>query len=214
MDRIDIISTPISEAWPMWLMFFLLLCGVLAEVLQPGTLKLAFRTTFTRLERTFGDRANNFMSSLLLNVFRIGTLAMSLYVFTYHALSFSLLTYTYIVLLIIAIVLVKNLLVWLVSYTFEMRRATMTFLPQYDNLWTIFCLVLYPINLLYINVLQGAAFFWVFMAIVIVFVLLMMFKFLQNFYTGLQSLPYLFLYMLTLELVPLGAILLSANYIS
>ena len=198
----------------MWLMFFLLLCGILAEVLQPGTLKLAFRTTFTRLERTFGDRANNFMSSLLLNVFRIGTLAMSLYVFTYHALSFSLLTYTYIVLLIIAIVLVKNLLVWLVSYTFEMRRATMTFLPQYDNLWTIFCLVLYPINLLYINVLQGAAFFWVFMAIVIVFVLLMMFKFLQNFYTGLQSLPYLFLYMLTLELVPLGAILLSANYIS
>ena len=214
MDKIDIISTPISEAWPMWFMFFLLACGVLSEVLQPGTLRLAFRTTFTRLERTFGDRANNFMSRLLLNIFRVGTLAMSLYVFTYHSSPFSLLTYCYVALLIVAVVLVKTILSLLVSYTFEMRRATTAFLPQYDNLWTILCVLLYPLNLLYINILQNSVFFWIFVVVVAMFVIMMIFKLLQNFYTGSQSLLYLFLYTVTLELVPLGIIFLSVKYIS
>lgn len=214
MDEIAIISTPISEAWPMWLMFFLLLCVVLAEVLQPGSMRLAFRTAFTRLERTFGDRANNFMSRLLLNIFRVGTLAMSLYLYSYQNAPFSMLTYCYIVLLIMAGVFVKMMLTWLVSYTFEMRRSTTVFLPQYDNLWTILCVMLYPLNLLYINLSDGTLIYWTSFVAAALFVGLLMFKLLQNFYTGPRSLLYLLLYILTLEFVPFGAIVFSVVSIS
>ena len=214
MDEIALISTPISEAWPMWLMFFLLLCVVLAEVFQPGMIPLAFRTTFTRLERTFGDRANTLVSSLLLNVFRVGTLAMSLYLFTYHSMPFSILTYCYISLLLVAVVFVKMLLSWLVSYAFEMRRPMTAFVPQYDNLWTVLCVLLYPLNLLYINALQSVWFRWIPLVAVVLFVVMIVFKLLQNFYSGLHSLVYLLLYLVTLEIVPLGAIFLSARYLS
>ena len=214
MDEIAIISTPISEAWPMWLMFFLLLCVVLAEVLQPGTLRLAFRTTFTRLERTFGDRANNFMSSLLMNTFRVGTIAMALYVFFYHSAPFSMLTYCYIVVLLVGILFVKMLVSWLVSYTFEMRRSMVVFLPQYDNLWTILSIVLYPLTLLYINVSGSVALYWICVAAVVLFVVMIVFKMMQNYYTGPQSLIYLVLYVLTLEFVPFGAIFLSVKAIA
>lgn len=214
MDEIAIISTPISEVWPMWLMFFLLLCGVLSEALQPGSLRLAFRTTFTRLERTFGDRATNFMSSLLLNLFRIGTIAMSLYLYAYQHSPFSMLTFGYVILLILAILLVKMTLSWLVSYTFEMRRSANAFLPQYDNLWTILCVLLYPLNLLYINVSQGEFIYWASIVAAGLFVGLLVFKLLQNFYAGPRSLVYLLLYLVTLELVPFGAIVMSVIAIS
>ena len=198
----------------MWLMFFLLLCAVLAEVLQPGTLRLAFRTTFTRMERTFGDRAANFMGSLLLNTFRIGTLAMSLYLFMYHSTPFSILTYVYIVLLIVGVVLVKAMLSWLVSYTFGMRRSLSAFMPQYDSLWTILCILLYPLDLIYINVLGSTFLHWVSLAAVALFVSLLIFKLLQNFYAGPRSLLYLLIYMVTLEFLPIGAIFYSVSAIS
>ena len=210
----EIISTPISEVWPMWLMFALLLCGVLAEVLQPGTLRLAFRTTFTRLERTFGDRANNFMGSLLLNIFRVGTLAMSLYVFLYRNEPFSIVTYGYIILLIMAVLLLKVICVWWVSYTFDMRRAVSACVPQYDSLWTILCLLLYPINLLYINTLGAPNLRWMPIVALVLFGGLVVFKMLQNFYSGLRSLLYLLLYIVTLEFLPLGALIVSVATIA
>lgn len=214
MDNIDLISTPISEAWPMWLMFFLLMCIVSAEILQPGTLQTAFRSTFTRMERTFGDRATNFMGSLFLNTFRLGILAMALYVITFHGTSFSIVTYGYIVLLILAVILIKFIFSWLVSYTFEMRRTTTVFLPQYDNLWTILCLILYPLILIYINILNNMFLHWASIVALTLFMALVIFKLLQNFYSGPRSLLYLILYILTLEFLPFGTMFLSASFIS
>ncbi len=213
MTEIARISTPLSEAWPTWLMLGLLLCLVLSEVLQPDSFSSVFRSTFTRLERVYGDRARNFYGVLLLNTFRIGTVAMALYVFTYSHAPFSLLTYGSIILLIIAIILVKMLVSGLVSYTFELGRTTALFLPQYDNLWTILCLLLYPVTLLCIN-LESAVLLWVAIGIVALFVALMLYKIMQYFYAGPKSLLYLMIYVVTLELLPLGAIMVTTRLLT
>ena len=205
MDKIALISSPISEAWPMWLMFGLLLCVTMAEVLQPETLRLAFRTTFTKLDRTYGDRASDLISSVLLNVFRVGSLAMALYVFTWHREPFSILTFGGIVLLILGIVSVKVLCSFLVAYTYEMRGAAATYLPQYGNLWTMLCVLLYPLTLLYINIPESVVLRWFPLIIIGLFVVMILFKLLQYFYAGFRSLIYLLVYWVTLELLPLGA---------
>lgn len=213
MTEIARISTPLSEAWPTWMMFGLLLCLILSEVLQPDTFRSVFRTTFTRMERIYGDRARNLYGVVLLNIFRVGTLAMALYVFSYRNAPFSLHTYGYIILLIIGILAVKVIVSMLISYTFELRQTTLFFLPQYDNLWTILCLLLYPVTLLRITI-TGTALFWITLGILALFLALILFKITQYFYTGLQSLVYLLIYVVTLELLPLGAIIFTTRLLT
>lgn len=214
MDKIALISTPISEAWPSWLMFVLLLNLILSEVLQPGLVRASFRATFTKMERMFGDQSINFMANLTLNIFRVGTLAMALYVFTYHHAPFSFLTYVYIILIIGGVLAVKAFFGWLVSYTFELHRTAALYVPQYNNLWTILCMTLYPITLLYINVAEWSFLAWLPMTVIIVFVALLLFKQLQYFYAGFSSLLYLIVYTVTLELLPIGATILAVNHIA
>ena len=214
MDKMALISSPISEAWPMWLMFALLLCLALTEVLQPDTLRTAFRSTFTKLERTYGDRASDVVGSLLLNIFRIGTLAMTLYVFTWQRTPFSMKTYGLIILVILGIVTVKTLCMWVVSLTFEMRSMAALYIPQYGNLWTIFCVLLYPVTLLYINMPESVVLRWLPVGIVGIFVVVMAYKLLQYFYAGARSLIYLLVYWVTLELLPLGVGFVAASTLS
>ncbi len=214
MDKIALISTPISEAWPTWLMLVLLLSLILLEVLQPNLIRSAFRATFTKMERMYGDQSMDIMSTLTLNIFRIGTLAMALYAFTYRNAPFSFLTYVYIILIICGVLAIKALFGWLVSYVFEFQRTTALYVPQYNNLWTLFCMVLYPITLLYINASELEFLVWLPITAIIVFAALLLFKQLQYFYAGPASLLYLLIYTVTLELLPIGATIVTVTYIA
>jgi len=191
-------------------MLGLLVCFVLSEVLQPETLRAAFRTTFTKMERIYGDRARNLYGVILLNLFRIGTFAMALYAFTYHSAPFSLRTYGIIIGVVLAVLTVRAAVSWLVAYTFELQRTVVIYLPQYDNLWTMLCVLLYPAILLCIN-FSGEAFHWLAIAIGALFVGVMIFKIVQYFYAGPQSVLYLLIYVVTLELLPLGAIIVTTQ---
>lgn len=205
-----LISTPISEAWPTWLMLGLLLCLVLGEVLQPETLKLAFRTTFSKAERMYGDRAKSIYGLTFLNIFRVGTVAMALYVYSYHTSPFAITTFGLLMLLVIAFVGIKSVLSMLVSYTFNLRKMTALYGPQYNNLWTVLCVLLYPIILLYINV-PHVALLWLPVVLLILFVVLLVIKSWQYYYAGPLSLVYLLIYIMTLELLPMGALWFTTN---
>ena len=214
MTKLPLISTPLSEAWPSWLMLGLLLCIVMAEVLQPGTIRTAFRTTFSRMERIYGDSAVNFWGAVALTLFRLGTIALALYLVCYHQGDFSIRTYALITLIVIAFVAIKSVCSWLLSYVFDLKRDVALYTPQYSSLWTALCIVLYPVLLLYINIGQDNIIRWIILILIILFGVDIIIKLLQHFYNGLASLGYIALYTLTLEIIPFTAMVLGVNQIA
>lgn len=214
MTKLPIISSPISEAWPSWLMLVLLLCMVMAEVLQPETIRTSFRTTFSRMQRMFGDSAVNFLGAVALTVFRVCVIALTLYLACYEEGSFSILTYGWIILIVIAFVLIKSLSAWIISYTFDLKRDTALYMPQYSNLWTALCIVLYPVLLVTINIGYNGVIRWIMLAIAALFCIEVVIKLIQHFYTGVQSLGYIALYTLTLEIVPATAMFFGVKQLA
>ena len=214
MDKLPLISTPLSEAWPSWLMLGLLLCMVMAEVLQPETLRMSFRTTFSHMERIYGDSAVNFWGAVLLTVFKADIIALTLYLAFYQQGEFSILTYGLIVLMVIAFVAVKSFCTWLLSYTFDLRSNTAMYLPQYSKLWTALSVILYPIALIMMNVGQHGSFQWILVVIAVLFGIDVLVKLVQHYYTGLRSLGYIVLYAVTLEFIPAAAMVLGVKIIA
>lgn len=214
MDKLPLISTPLSEAWPSWLMLGLLLCLVMAEVLQPETMRMSFRTMFSRMERMFGDSAVNFWGAVALTVFKAGIIALTLYLACYRQGDFSILTYGLVVLIVIAFVLIKSFFAWLLSYVFELKPNTSMYMPQYSNLWTALCVILYPISLIMINVGNHNGIQWLLIAIMILFGIDVIIKLIQHYYNGIRSLGYIVLYAITLEFLPVVAMVLGVNIIA
>ena len=214
MNKLPIISSPLSEAWPSWVMLGLLLCIVMAEVLQPETIKMSFRTTFSRMERMFGDSAVNFWGAVALNIYRLSIVALTLYLVCYTGGEFSLRTYGLIALMVIAFVVIKSFFAWLLSYTFDLRRDTNLYMPQYSNLWTALSVVLYPVLLAFINVGHRDFFMWLIVVIAGLFCVDILIKLVQHYYHGADSLGYIVLYTLTLEIIPLAAMVLGVKQIA
>ena len=214
MNKLPLISSPLSEAWPSWLLLGLLLCIVMAEVLQPETIKMSFRTTFSRMERMFGDSAVNFLGVVALNIYRLGIISLTLYLVCYKEGDFSMLTYGLILLAIIAFVACKSFFAWILSYTFDLRRVASLYLTQYSSLWTALCIVLYPILLVFVNVGHHNFFQWLILIIAGLFCIDIFIKLVQHFYQGLSSLGYIALYTLTLEIIPLAVLVLGVRQIA
>lgn len=214
MTKLPLISSPLSEAWPSWLMLGLLLCMIMAEVLQPETIRTSFRTTFSHMQRMFGDSAVNFWGAVALTIYRVCIIALTLYLACYEKGTFSLLTYGWIILIVIAFVAIKSLCAWLVSYTFDLKRDTALYMPQYSNLWTALCIVLYPVLLITINIGHNSIIRWIILAIVALFCIDVIIKLVQHFYNGLQSLGYIALYTLTLEIIPAAAMFIGVKQLA
>ena len=207
MNKLPLISSPLSEAWPSWLMFGLLLCLVIAENLQPDTLRLSFRTAFSRMERMYGDSAVNFWGAVALTVFKIGVLALTLYLICYNRGDFSFLTFGWITVCIIAFVMVKSICSWMLTYVFDLKPYTALYLPQYSSLWTALCVILYPCLLIMINVGDNSFMKWIILVFAILFGAAVLVKLVQHYYNGLPSLGYIILYLVTLEIIPVAAVI-------
>jgi len=192
-------------------MFGLLICLVFAEWQQLGTVSAAFRTTFSRIERIYGDSASSLVGRIFLNIFRIGTLALAVYLGTHDGNSGIVVRgYLYVVLLLLAVEFVKMFFGWLVGYTFELRRSMDVYLSHYDNLWTVLAILLYPILLLDIHIFGNTVIPWLLLSVGILFVLAVFIKMMMHFYRGVQTAPYVALYMVTLEILPLVVIVYGA----
>ena len=100
---------------------------------------------------------------------------------------------------------------WLVGYTFELRRVTDLYIPHYDNLWTVLAVLLYPFVLLFIHLNDSIIMPWLILALVGVFAMAVMIKLFMHFYAGAQSVVYIIVYMVTLEILPLAALFYGAT---
>lgn len=201
------LSTPLSEVWPAWLLLGLLLCLVISEILQPTTIRTSFRMVFTRLERMYGDNAVSWFSRLCMDIFRMGTVAFVLYVTLYAHAPFSLLVYAEIIGIILLMLLIKQIVIGLTSYTFNLRRPYMLYRSQYSGLLTIICTALYPIALLdlhwgYLPVMK-----WLPVPFLAIMLILLTIKLIQDFYSDAKSMVYIAMYLLTVEIIPVAGAL-------
>lgn len=191
-------------------MFGLMVCLLFTEWQQPGTISGAFRTTFSRLERTYGDTSTSVIGQLFLNVFRIGTLALAINLLTTNG-EFLFSRFAIIMGAILAVMLVKMLLSWLIGYTFELRRSTEIYLPHYDNLWTVLTVLLYPLVLIYIHLSDSLILPWLLLIVAILFLIAVFVKMFMHFFAGARTAIYIAMYLITLEVLPWAVVVYGAT---
>lgn len=209
LENIHIPSTPLSEPWTMWVLLFLLLLFVVAIVRQPAMMKNAFHSLFTRLNRSYSDASTDLMNQVLLIVFRAGVLSLLLYVILYSGGNFSFLFYLSIVAVVLLGGAVKWLLTGLTAYIFMLRHGVEESRSTYESIWLLLSMVLYPVLVLMVD------FSWikfgtiVCIILAIVYVTLVLIRLARVFVSRPIVILYIFIYTITLEVLPIGALTLG-----
>lgn len=228
MPFVPHILSPESAPWVSWTMLFLLVFAVLSELLQPGVLLGSFAMLFSKVERTYHDPHRNIPGQLCINVFRIGTFALALYLFCYVGGSlhiggwevqfltdktFLFRKYLLVLLVVFGVDTMKYLLTLWVNYTFQISRRFTLISLHYNSLWTVINSAFYLLLLVLLPIDSPTIIFWGFWTLCIVALLLIGIKWLRVFYTGLPSLLYIALYLLTLEVLPILVMIACAEQV-
>lgn len=209
-------------------MLFLLAFAVLSELMQPGVLLGSFALVFSKVERTYHDPHRNIPGQLCINIFRMGTFALALYLFCYVGgtlhignwevqflsdKTFLFSKYLLVLLVVFGVDTVKYLLTLWVNYTFQISHRFTLISMHYDSLWTVINSAFYLLLLVLLPVDSPMIIFWGFWALCIVALLLIGVKWLRVFYSRLPSLLYIVLYLLTLEVLPILVMIACAEQV-
>lgn len=206
IEQTHIASTPLSESWTSWVLLVLLLLFVAAIVRQPALISRSFNALFTKLQRSYSDAAGDILTDAVLLLFRVGTLALALYVMAYRSENFSVLYYLLLVGIILLAKGVKWLLIKLTTYIFSIRHGVEEAASSCDAIGVLFAIVLYPLTLLMVD------FDWVMTGRVVTLLLfstclvLETIKLIRVFTTKPMSLVYIAMYLMTLEILPVCAL--------
>jgi len=207
MEGVMHIFTPASAAWCGWTMLFLMLCALLSEMMQPGVISQTGASLRMRTERVYKDAPTNYLSQFLITIFRIGTLAMALYLCFYQEGPFSFDIFVAICGVVFLVTLLKMLGDVLVDYTFMLSRRFTPAYEHYANIITITSCILYPCVLVLMRYGNAIASRWVLGAVAVVFFALWIYRASRHFIESPRAVFYFILYLCTLELLPLGLIL-------
>jgi hypothetical protein len=207
MDDLLRISSSSSAAWVAWLLVAMLLLALMNGMFL-SDLSALFRGLFSRAERIYIDRNTQsvvrYVTSLL---FRVLMIAMALFLWTCHGITVGVLDYLQICLKVLLVLGIQWLLVRGVGAVFVSPKQLAIGLEQRSVIGNAITVLLWPVSLLMMYV--GSPFSAVVCCLIAgVFVVIMSIKFIQLFYRGAISLLYMFLYIITLEVLPLVAALL------
>ncbi len=200
---LPIVSTPLTEVWTMWTMLALLVCGVLSIAGQPGFLLVAFRGVFTKMERTYSDAGRSWMNVIGCTIFRVGVLAMALYVFFFESGDFVMWRYWVLVLLILGLELLRWGCSMAVTYVFGLRQGLDESRAYYDNLWLVSSVILYPVTLLMINWGIGTGGWIAMCSLFLFFLITLTVRLFRVYVVKWTSVIYILLYVVTLEVLPI-----------
>ena len=188
-------------------MLVLLLCAVLGEYIQPGAITQSVQSLRPRLERTYKDAPNNFLAQLLITFFRIGTLAMALCLCLCADDAFTLTAFAALCGVVFVVLAVKMLCDLFVDYTFMVSRRFMPLYEHYANIFTITTCVLYPCLLVMLRVGSTTGSRWVLGIVAVLFLLMWLYRSSSTFINSPIAILYYILYIVTLEVLPIGGIL-------
>lgn len=205
-------------------MLSLLAFVVLAGLFQPAVIQQGFVNLFSKVERSYNESPMNYIGQALLFLFRIGVLAMAIYLFTYNSqlatqvnsseplwcgletaphIKFLFSRYALIACTVAGMEIVKYLVSLLLNYTFQLSRQFATLFAHYTYVSTSICCVLYPLLLLIIYFGSQALTTIGLCVMMCVCWLVLFIKWLRVFFKDIASVIYVVLYILTLEVLPL-----------
>ncbi len=215
MSEITHILSPMSAVWSGWAMFILMLCAVLAEVWQPGVISQASMVIVTKANRTYKAAPANFIGQVMVHIFRIGTLSMGVYLCFCEGIPFRFVTFLAICGVVFCFWWIKMAINALIDYTFSLSRRYAAPYEIYSNIATLAVLVLYPLLLLLMRIGNMEAGRWAVGVVVVLFLSLCIYRGGRLFISSPGTLFYFFLYITTLECMPVVALFyLSEKLIS
>lgn len=213
MPFVDRISSPMSESWTAWVLLVLLLLVGWAIQRQPTLLRVAWQTTVAKSERNYSDAALDALAMVMVVLFRLGTVSLALDVLFFDGGQFLFVDYLWTLLIMMAMELLKVMMAWLVNFTYHLSMSFGMSYVHYTNLWLLTCVPLWFFCC--ISVFFGTPMLTdVLMAIAagILFISLVV-KGVRSYMTQLLSLPYVLLYVMTVEIVPMVAAGMLVSYV-
>ncbi len=217
MDAIMRISSSVSEPWVAWTMVLLLLLIIVANGMQRGVIVNSFRGLRTAKERDnlFDVTMQSPLGQVCLNMYKIGIFTLTLYTLLAPSGTFSWLICLRIGGIIVGLAVGKFLLVHLLGYIFFNTKTAHIAVHHYTGITTCCAILLYPILLFMLFVPQmGHTGMYILCGIVGLFYLsVLLMKIFQFFFTQPLASFYIFLYLCTLEAIPLIGLFCLGNYV-
>lgn len=206
------ISSPISESWVYWiLLLFFVLVAVNRSVRD--SVVVALRNSFSHSERVYGGQSQNILAISTAWIFRVGVLAMAIYILLYTSEQFTFMAYTKILGVVALIEVIRHILLLGVGWVFLSNNQLANGIGQLELVRNVVCVLLLPVLLLLIRLNYPMLHFILLGIIGLAFTVLVIAKSTLLFYKNILSIFYIFLYFIYLEIIPMAGMVIWTKHI-
>ena len=206
------ISSPISESWVYWiLLLFFVLVAVNRSVRE--SVVVALRNSFSHSERVYGGQSQNILAISTAWIFRVGVLAMVIYILLYTSEQFTFMAYTKILGVVALIEVIRHILLLGVGWVFLSNNQLANGIGQLELVRNVVCVLLLPVLLLLIRLNYPMLHFILLGIIGLAFTVLVIAKSTLLFYKNILSIFYIFLYFIYLEIIPVEGMVIWTKHI-
>ena len=206
------ISSPISESWVYWiLLLFFVLVAVNRSVRD--SVVVALRNSFSHSERVYGGQSQNILAISTAWIFRVGVLAMAIYILLYTSEQFTFMAYTKILGVVALIEVIRHILLLGVGWVFLSNNQLANGIGQLEIVRNVVCVLLLPVLLLLIRLNYPMLHFILLGIIGLAFTVLVIAKSTLLFYKNILSIFYILLYFTYLEIIPVAGMVLWTKHI-
>lgn len=206
------ISSPLSESWVYWiLLLFFVLVAVNRSVRD--SVVVALRNSFSHSERVYGGQSQNILAISTAWIFRVGVLAMAIYILLYTSEQFTFMAYTKILGVVALIEVIRHILLLGVGWVFLSNNQLANGIGQLELVRNVVCVLLLPVLLLLIRLNYPMLHFILLGIIGLAFTVLVIAKSTLLFYKNILSIFYIFLYFTYLEIIPVAGMVIWTKHI-
>ena len=215
MDVVSRILSPFVGSWVAWVMVSLL-CLMLCNQVISSSISMIWRSWSSHSERMYtGAMSQSVVSVVLSYVFRVGVMAMGVYLCVYDSGDFLLMNYIKLLGVLTIVLLVQWVLWQLMSFVFLPFSQRKNAWEQRVMIYNASCVLLWGILLIIIGIPNALLQVILMVILGILWIGLLMVKGLQMFYRKPWDVLYVLLYSITLEVLPvLGSVIWAKQIIS
>lgn len=214
MEVMSRILSPSVGSWVAWVMVTLL-CLVLFNHVISSSISMLWRSWSSHSDRMYtGAMSQSVMSVVLSYVFRVGVMAMAVYLLGYESGDFLLMNYIKIVGMLAIVSFVQWILWQLMSFVFLPFAQQKNAWEQRMMIYNASCVLLWWIVLIIIGIHSRLLELILMLCLAVLWIGLLIVKGVQMFYQKPWNVLYVLLYTITLEVLPvLGCIIWAKQII-
>lgn len=214
MEVMSRILSPSVGSWVAWVMVTLL-CLVFFNHVISSSISMLWRSWSSHSDRMYtGAMSQSVMSVVLSYVFRVGVMAMAVYLLGYESGDFLLMNYIKIVGMLAIVSFVQWVLWQLMSFVFLPFAQQKNAWEQRMMIYNASCVLLWWIVLIIIGIHSRLLELILMLCLAVLWIGLLIVKGLQMFYQKPWNVLYVLLYTITLEVLPvLGCIIWAKQII-